>query len=96
MTDKDKTFEKWWSEDGRLYDPDTADVHWYDKRRELAEYAFAKGVEIGMARSRNYTANSAVMPDRIHFANGRIVKIVTNPEPTGARVYLIIFDGDER
>ena len=68
----DKTFEKWWEDDGRMYDPDTEDVPWFDKRKELAELAFAKGVEIGMARSRNYAASSAVDPDRIHFANGRI------------------------
>ena len=53
----DKTFEKWWADDGRMYDPDTDDVPWFDKRKELEELAFAKGVEIGMARSRNYTAN---------------------------------------
>jgi hypothetical protein len=85
----DKTFEKWWAEDGRMYDPDTEDVPWFDKRKELAELAFTKGVEIGMARSRNYTANSAVDPDRIHFANGRIVKL----RRESGRLYLSIQEG---
>jgi len=81
-------FDKWWQEDGRMLDPDTEDVPWFDKRKELAELAFAKGVEIGMARSRNYTANSAVDPDRIHFANGRIVKLRYDM----GRVYLAVLE----
>ncbi len=88
----DKTFEKWWADEGRFYDPDTEDVPWFDKRKDLAELTFAKGVEIGMARSRNYTANSAVDPDRIHFANGRIVKL---SRETG-RLYLSILEGERR
>ena len=88
----DKTFETWWAEDGRMYDPDTEDVPWFDKRKELAELAFAKGVEIGVARSRNYTANSAVDPDRIHFANGRVVKL---SRETG-RLYLSIQEDKRR
>jgi hypothetical protein len=35
------TFEKWWQKDGRFYDPDTSDIPWFDKRKELAGYAFA-------------------------------------------------------
>jgi hypothetical protein len=89
---RDKTFENWWAQDGRMYDPDTEDVPWFEKRKELAELAFAEGVKIGMARSRNYTANSAVDPDRIHFANGRVVKL--NRE-TG-RLYLSIQEGERR
>jgi hypothetical protein len=42
-----KTFEKWWSEDGRMYDPETEDVPWLHKRKKLAELAFTKGAEIG-------------------------------------------------
>lgn len=38
-------------------------------------------IEIGMARSRNYTANEAVMPDSVTFANGRRVRIVPNETP---------------
>lgn len=88
----DKTFEKWWADDGRMYDPDTEDVPWFDKRKELAELAFAKGVETGMARSRNYTANSAVDPDRIHFANGRIVELSRETD----RLYLSVLEGEKR
>lgn len=87
-----KAFETWWEKDGRFYDPDTEDVPWFDKRKDLAEIAFRKGVEIGMARSRNYTANSAVDPDRIHFANGRIVKL---SRETG-RLYLAVLEGKVR
>lgn len=93
----DNTFGKWWAEDGRFYDPDTEDVSWFDKRKDLAELAYAKGVEIGMARSRNYTANSVVRPDRIHFANGRVVRIVRNTEPgVHHGVYLDVLDGQRR
>lgn len=49
----DKAFEKWWAEDGRMYDPDTEDVPWFDKRKELAELAFAKGLEVGTANSQS-------------------------------------------
>ena len=92
MEQTDKTFENWWSTDGRMYDPDTEDVPWFDKRKALAALAFDKGVEIGMARSRNYTANSAVDPDRIHFANGRVVKL---SRETG-RLYLTIQEDEQR
>lgn len=90
--DSDKAFDKWWSEDGRMYDPDTEDVPCFDKRKDLAELAFKKGVEIGMARSRNYTANSMVDPDRIHFANGRIVKLSRE----SGRLYLSVMEGKAR
>lgn len=33
-------FESWWSDHGRFIDPDTEDVDWFDKRKELAGYAF--------------------------------------------------------
>ena len=36
-------FNEWWRKDGRMYDPDTYDVPWFDKRQALAEYAFAAG-----------------------------------------------------
>ena len=36
----DKTFGKWWADDGRMYDPDTEEVPWFDKRKEaLDEWA---------------------------------------------------------
>ena len=36
-------FEDWWSTDGRYIDPDTEDVPWFDKRKELAALAFIAG-----------------------------------------------------
>ena len=74
-------FDKWWQEDGRMLDPDTEDVPWFDKRQALAELAFEAGIKCGMARSANYTADDAVMPERVDFANGRFVRIVDNPAP---------------
>jgi hypothetical protein len=90
----DKTFEKWWTEDGRKICEQlwAEDRGTYDPDKELADLAFTKGVEIGMARSRNYTANSAVDPDRIHFANGRIVKLSRE----SGRLYLSVLEGDKR
>lgn len=45
MTDKElyERFRAWWNTEGVFYDPDTEDVPWFDKRRELAEYAFIAG-----------------------------------------------------
>jgi hypothetical protein len=74
-------FEKWWQEQGRGLDPDTEDVPWYDKREALAHLAFDEGVRVGMALAGNYTADDAVMPERVDFANGRFVRIVDNPAP---------------
>jgi hypothetical protein len=71
-------FDKWWQEEGRMLDPDTADVPWFDKRQGLAELAFEAGIKCGMARSRNYVADDAVMPESVTFANGRTVRIVDN------------------
>lgn len=39
-TELEKEFDKWWSEDGSYIDPDTSDVPWFDKRKELCFYAF--------------------------------------------------------
>ena len=36
------TFEEWWMRTGRMIDPDTEDVPWYDKRKFLAEYTFMR------------------------------------------------------
>ncbi len=33
-------FENWWHETGRYLDPDTEDVSWFDKRKELSGLAF--------------------------------------------------------
>ena len=37
-------FDKWWHEDGKMIDPDTEDVPWFDKRKSLAEIAFDAGI----------------------------------------------------
>ncbi len=37
-------FEKWWEEAGQYYDPDSSDVPWFDKRKELAREAFNAAV----------------------------------------------------
>lgn len=34
------TFDDWWMLDGRYIDPDTSDVPWFHKRKELAALAF--------------------------------------------------------
>ena len=74
-------FDKWWQEEGKMIDPDTEDVPWFDKRQALAELAFKAGIKCGMERAANYTADDAVMPERVDFANGRFVRIVDNPAP---------------
>lgn len=74
-------FDKWWEEDGKFLDPDTSDVSWFDKRKALAQLAFEAGIDCGMARSRNYTANEESMPDAVTFANGRKVTIADNKSP---------------
>jgi hypothetical protein len=63
-------FDKWWQEDGKMIDPDTEDVPWFDKRKALAELAFEAGIKCGMARAANYVASDSQMPDRVEFANG--------------------------
>jgi hypothetical protein len=36
-------FDQWWESFGKFFDPDTSDVPWFDKRKDLAEYAFRAG-----------------------------------------------------
>jgi hypothetical protein len=36
-------FEGWWQSVGKFFDPDTSEVPWFDKRKDLAEYAFRAG-----------------------------------------------------
>lgn len=46
MTEKNELrelFDEWWDKKGRFIDPDTEDVPWFDKRKELSEYAFDAG-----------------------------------------------------
>lgn len=74
-------FEKWWGESGRYIDPDTDDVPWFDKRKELCAVAFGVGVSIGFAQGGNYTADDAVNATKITFANGRVVRVVNDITP---------------
>lgn len=39
-TQKPSNFDDWWEKDGKFYDPDWSDVPWFDKRKDLAEYAW--------------------------------------------------------
>lgn len=87
-------FEKWWQEQGRMLDPDTEDVPWFDKRESLAHLAFDEGVKIGMARAGNYVANSAVRPSSVEFSNGRTVRIKDMSSPDNGP-YLEIGCGEE-
>ena len=64
-------FDEWWKREGNFYDPDTEDVPWFDKRRELARKAF----EVATAISTNYIADHEIYPQRITFSNGRIVSM---------------------
>lgn len=72
-----ETFEQWWERDGRMIDPDFSEVSWYDKRKGLAEAAF----NAAKAQSRNYVADEEVMPEKVTFANGRVVYIAENKTP---------------
>lgn len=36
-------FEIWWDSTGKYIDPDTDDVSWFDKRKELAGHAYQAG-----------------------------------------------------
>ena len=74
-----ETFEQWWERDGRFFDPDTDDVHWFDKRKSLAEYAFNKAT----AQSRNFTCNDEVFPTEVNFSNGRMVQLKGNVQKQG-------------
>lgn len=73
----DDAFDDWWDRVGQSFDPDTSDVPWYDKRRELARKAY----KVALAHSRNYVADEEEMPEKITFGNGRIVTIQDNPDP---------------
>lgn len=68
------TFEAWYERSGRHIDNQLT-------REEFAKVAFEDGFAIGMAQSRNYTANEEQMPESVTFANGRTVKIVSNTNP---------------
>ena len=55
------TFNEWWEKDGRYIDPDTSDVDWYDKRKELAGIAFEAALNVNA----EMTAERAEAAERI-------------------------------
>ena len=84
-------FEEWWARTGRTIDPDTEEVSWYDKRKSLAEAAFASA----RAQSTNYVCDDDTFPRKVTFANGRVVIIRERVDDPG-RFFLGIgrVDGD--
>ena len=70
-------FHKWWDETGRFIGPESG-VSWEDFRKDFAEMAFEAGMQIGLARAGNYTANDATCPTCFTFANGTRVTCVNN------------------
>lgn len=48
ITSPDSMAMEWWKSDGLYIDPDTEEVDWYDKRRELAQLAFVAGYKKAM------------------------------------------------
>ena len=36
-------FDDWWIADGKFFDPDFSEIPWFDKRKDLAEYAWHRG-----------------------------------------------------
>lgn len=66
-----ETFEQWWQRIGlSLMGKNTT-------YPEVARMAFLAA----LAQSRNYTADEEVKPEKITFANGRVVWIADNKEP---------------
>jgi hypothetical protein len=64
-------FTEWYKAEGSRLNCDADDL----------KAAYTAGFNSGMAVSRNHTANDRVMPDRVHFSNGTVVKIVSNKTP---------------
>jgi hypothetical protein len=44
-----QSFEDWWEADGRFFDPDFSEVPWFDKRKDLAEYAWHRSGHVSPA-----------------------------------------------
>lgn len=65
-------FESWWQREGKSFDPDTEDVPWFDKRKELARKAF----DVAMAISQNYVVNRDTYPTEVTFENGRRISLI--------------------
>ncbi len=60
----DELFQKWW-DDGKMHGQNL------DNAPRIAKIAF----KAAMAISRNYVADDAEMPEKVTFANGRVVKL---------------------
>lgn len=65
----DAIFDEWWQRIGQSLDPDTEDVPWFDKRKDLARDAFIAGASAAM----NYEADRETEPMQISFVGGRTV-----------------------
>lgn len=74
-----ETFDEWWSRAGKLIDPDTEDVSWYDKRKGLAQSAFIAAI----AQSGNYVVDDSTFPRHVQFGNGRVVVIRERTDDPG-------------
>jgi|HubBroStandDraft_4_1064222.scaffolds.fasta_scaffold2395472_1 hypothetical protein len=64
-----ETFEQWWERQAVIVAAKTV--------KDVAKAAF----EAAKAQSRNYVADEEVHPEKITFANGRVVSIADNKEP---------------
>lgn len=60
---KDIAFARWWDATGKYLDPDTSDVSWFDKRKELASQAFMAGAidAIRANNQRGYLESAATV-----------------------------------
>jgi len=64
-----ETFEQWIERTGQ-------------RTKNVGAMVLAKAAcEAAKAQSRNYVADEVEMPERITFANGRVVYIADNPNP---------------
>lgn len=68
-------FESWWTSDGRFIDPDTSDVPWFDKRKELAALAFIE--------ARKPAPLSGMGQRAIGKSRERLAHVLASTEPLG-------------
>lgn len=52
----DHQFDIWWKNTGRLIDPDTSDVPWFDKRKSLAQSAYVAALTTPRGQPRKAAA----------------------------------------
>jgi hypothetical protein len=64
-----ETFEQWWLRTGKRNNPDQED-------------GCRNGWHAAFAQSGNYVADEETSPEKITFANGRIVRLVYSPGPS--------------